>query len=57
MSEAIALIEDGGYTIPTPPPSLPPDRYMDAHWFGIAIRQLIAELVKASLMSPTTTGE
>lgn len=56
LSEAIALIEGGAYTIPTPAPSLLPDQYADEHSFGIAIGRLIAELVKATLMSPTTTG-
>lgn len=55
LSEAIALIEAGAYNIPTPPSSLVPDHYDDVHWFGIAISQLIGELVKVTLMSPTPT--
>lgn len=54
LSEAIALIEGGDYTIATPPSSLLPEQYAEEHWFGLAISQLIAELVKATLMSPTT---
>jgi len=57
LSESFALIEGGDYAIPSPPPSLLPDQYEDLHWFGIAIAQLIAELVKAALMSPTPTRE
>ena len=51
LSEAIALIEGGAYHISMPPSSLLPDQYEDVHWFGVAISQLIGELVKATLMS------